>query len=785
MTTPVGEDHEPGKQPIAFGIERLGLIPVKAPAIALAVALIVAALAFFGAQQIKVDDSLSQLFHSDSAEFRQYEQVSKDFPSSEYDVLVVIHGEKLLDRDTIEKLRDLAADLQLVDGARGIISMFSAREPATEGGPPPPLFPDVLPEGRAYDELIDRATHNELIRGKLLSDDGKLALYVLSLKPEVADSAQLAVAIGDVRKTMADDLQGAPVSAELSGVPVMQLEIRRALEHDRILYNAIGFALGCVVAALFFRRASLMIIAAGPPLLAILFALGALGWIGFRLNTFLNVMTPLIMVISFSDSMQLTFAARDRLVAGDDKRTAFTRAVRIVGPACVLTHVAAGLSLAGLLISKSDLIREFGEAGIIATAVALLTVLSLVPVLGVTLIGDEARFVANLGAEDPGVSGLRRFCGWIAGRMVSRPLFYGLIGILVVAALGAFYEGLKPSYRLADQVPDKQQSTEASHRLDAELTGSNPLDVLIAFPADAGLYAPATLATIADVHHTLAADPAIGNVWSVETLRSWLADKMHLTGVDALKQYMDVLPKFLVRRFVSLDQNSAIVSGFVPDNNLTALVPIVDRLDKRLEAVRHDHPGYQISVTGLSVIAARDSASMIEALNHALTVEFVFVAILIGLAFRSFAIGVACLVPGLFPIFAAGSLLRALGFGLQFAGAVSLIVSFGLGLSATIHFLNRMVRERTAGEDPGIAVARATVLVGPALILTTLVLACGLAALVFSSLPALRLFGWLSAFAMAAALAADLLIFRPVITVLLRIADQGLRRTLGLQPRAT
>ena len=44
---------------------------------------------------------------------------------------------------------------------------------------------------------------------------------------------------------------------------------------------------------------------------------------GFRLNMFLNVMTPLIMVISFSDSMQLTFAARDRLMAGRDKRTAF------------------------------------------------------------------------------------------------------------------------------------------------------------------------------------------------------------------------------------------------------------------------------------------------------------------------------------------------------------------------------------------------------------------------------------------------------------------------------
>ena len=37
----------------------------------------------------------------------------------------------------------------------------------------------------------------------------------------------------------------------------------------------------------------------------------------------------------------------------------------------------------------------------------------------------------------------------------------------------------------------------------------------------------------------------------------------------------------------------------------------------------------------------------------------------------------------------------------------------------------------------------------------------GLAVTVFSDLPSLRLFGWLSAFAMLAALTADLLILRP------------------------
>jgi predicted RND superfamily exporter protein len=103
---------------------------------------------------------------------------------------------------------------------------------------------------------------------------------------------------------------------------------------------------------------------------------------------------------------------------------------------------------------------------------------------------------------------------------------------------------------------------------------------------------------------------------------------------------------------------------------------------------------------------------------------------------------------------------------------VALTVSFGLGLSATIHFMNRMWREDRPHADPAIAVERATVLVGPALILTSIVLACGLAALTYSNLPSLRLFGWLSAFAMLAALAADLLILRPTITYLMRLGRQ-------------
>src|SRR3979411_1402093 len=552
---------------------------------------------------------------------------------------------------------------------------------------------------------------------------------------------------------------------------------RNGVERVRRFSNAFGFTAGALIAILFFRRLSFMIIAAGPPLTAIVMALGVLGWLDFRLNMFLNVMTPLIMVISFSDSMQLTFAARDRLLQGQRKYEAFYNAMLVVGPACVLTHATAALSFIALQFSESYLIRTFGEAGLVATLIAMFAVLMLVPLLGVLLLRKESIFAAAVKQADTAIDVLRRFCAWIDAKMVLRTDLYSLLSLLIVGSLGLVYANLEPRYRLADQVPDREQAVAASHRLDAQINGANPIDCLLEFPTGTSLYAPQALATLTEVHATFEKQPGIVNVWSLETLRRWLAEKAGRSDVATLKQYVDMLPEYLTRRFISAEQDAVLVSGRVPDVDASQLLPIVESLDKALDDVRAKHPGYKIEVTGLSAIAARNSALMIKKLNRGLTLEFMFVAAFIGLAFRSWVVMLATILPGIFPVVLSGMVLWALGEGLQFASVVALTVSFGLGLSATIHFLNRLRLEERPGEDSAKAVERATVLVGPPLILTSVVLACGLIVTAFSDLPSLRLFGWLSAFAMLAALAADLLILRPTVTFLSRLA-----RRMGGKP---
>jgi len=205
---------------LAYGLERIGLIPLRAPVVSAIILAVLCVIAAFGIERIKVDDSLSQLFRSDTKEFRQYEEVTKRFPSSEFDVLVVVEGKNLMARESIEKLRDLVTDLQLVDSVRGLISLFSARQPPETGKLPAPVFPETLPAGPEYDALVQKVLSNEIIRGKLLAEDGTLALVVLSLDPKIVGGKGLKTTVGEIRKVMQEDLGSTGLTVQLAGVPL-------------------------------------------------------------------------------------------------------------------------------------------------------------------------------------------------------------------------------------------------------------------------------------------------------------------------------------------------------------------------------------------------------------------------------------------------------------------------------------------------------------------------------------------------------------------------------------
>jgi hypothetical protein len=764
---PMDATADPPRRSFAFGLERAGLVGLGRPRVTILVILLVSVLAAWGLTLLKVDDSLSELFRTDTEEFRRYEEIDRRFPSSEYDVLAVIEGKDLLKREQLEAVRRAIIDLQLADGVDGLVSMLSARGRPDASGYAAPIVPDDLPEGEeAYNAIIAALKANEIVAGKFLSNDGELALAVLALDRKAVAEQGARQVIATINEILRKELEPVGLKSHLTGAPVMQLEIRNAVERDQIVYNGLGLLFGATIAVIFFKRVSLMLLAALPPVLAVLWSLGLLGWLNFKLNLFLNVMTPLVMVMGFADSMQMVSAIRIRLREGDTKAQAVRFAVRVVGPACVLAHGVALLSFMALLISQSALIRTFAIAGALAVMISFVAVILVLPLMGLYLIRNEGKLARDRSPADRLMDGLGALVGWIVDRVVHWPLTTTVVALASFLYLGHAYLQLEPRYRLADQVPDREQALGATARIDQKLTGANPVHVMIEWKGGQSLYAPGTIGVIAKAHEILEKQAGLGNVWSLESLRRWLKDAGD-ERIETVQRYVKVLPEHLVRRFIAKEENAVLVTGRLPDVDSSQILPVVEKVDRALDDLRKAHPEFRISVTGLPAIAARNSARMISQLNEALPLCVAFAAMLLAIAFRSVFVGLVSLLPGLYPVVVSGAILWWLDGGLEFASVVALLVVFGLAIDSLIHFFNRLSLEERKEPRADIAIRNARVLVGPAIILTTLVLAFGLGVTVFSDLPSLRIFGFVCGTTLIASLIADL-VFLPGLIMLVR-----------------
>jgi len=766
-----GNERKSGllKHSLGFGFERIGLPAVQSPRIALVLIIAFSLFCALGILRLKTVNTLSELFVSDTVEFKNYEKLSSRFPTSEFDVLVVVEADNLLTPKRLEQLRALHLELQFAKAVDGLLSIFSMREATLATDVPAPVIPAELPKGEAFKALSKKILAHPLIGGKLLSNSdgqGQITLLVITLNNDVLKKDGLAPSIREIEKIAQDFIEPTGMRVRLAGAPVMQLEIRDAIRRDRLIYNGTGFFVGFLICLAFFRRLKLVAITSVCSGVSVLWALGILGWIGLELNTFINVIPPLVMVIAYTDAMHMVFSIRRRLRQGDDKYQAAKHAILTVGPACVLTSLTTAIAFSSLTLTDSGLIRTFGIAAGLATLLAFVTVIVVLPTLFVLMYKDVSDFIKTEETHNRALSRLEDICNAFGKWIDPRRIPIALVGILVGGVFLYLHFQLEPRYRLSDQVPDSKQSIAASERLDNKLTGAYPVHIMLEWPSTEHISSPRIMKAVSETHKLLQQQPGIGNVWSVETLNQWLREAGE-TGPGVLDKYLKKMPGHLVARFVNAKENSAVVTGRLPNLDAEEAVPVLTALDKSLSGVRANYPEIKFTVSGLSVLSALRSSDMIRQLSRGLMSAVVVVIIVIGLAFRSLQASLLSIMPNILPIVAAGSLLYLTGGGLGYASVIALTVAFGIAVDDTIHFLNRLLIERERADTLEDAVHGTITRLGPVLVLTTAVLVAGLAATSFSDLPSMRLFGKLFMTTLAAALVGDLL-FMPALILVAR-----------------
>jgi putative drug exporter of the RND superfamily len=331
----------------------------------------------------------------------------------------------------------------------------------------------------AVGDLDERAGRIVAASPGPVAPDGRFQLVGLQWKANTTDPVAQE-AFRQLRDRTADDARAEGLRVGFTSGIASLADFQEATEGTRSLSQALLFGSILLLSLLFFRGP----LAAVVPVLAIaLVAAGASGLVvlaalafDFQLDTSTPQLITVVLVgIGVDYFLFLLFRLRERLRAGEDRRTAAASAAGSVGP------VIASAALAIVAAFATMAFAEFGQFQVIGPAVAISVLVMLLA--GVTLMPAIAAVTGRALFWPSSSWALERSDGPAArlGRRIARtPGRAALAVTTALVMLSAFAAGTQMSYDSDDSGPSTP-ATRTADRISAALSegASDPQQVYV------------------------------------------------------------------------------------------------------------------------------------------------------------------------------------------------------------------------------------------------------------------------------------------------------------------
>ncbi|VDS06090.1 MMPL family protein [Devosia equisanguinis] len=751
---------------IGFGLEHIGLATVKWPRIMALAVLAFSILCFSQIPKANVDGDLLRVYAHSGHYYDAYEKLSDTFGTFENDIYVLVNSPNLVDPDVIERVRNLAFDLELNDFAVGTMSPFTLRKPDGKGGSVPAVPEGMLTADEVAMSLADLQANDPMMRNLITPDLTGVVIIMFPNREAVLERGAKAM-IADLRAAIAP-YQSEDLTIDITGPPVWTTEMLNAAVDDQVKFTVYGFALGSIIALVALRSLFGALIVAATPFLAVMWSMGMI-LLFFGSFSFLTIIvTTLVLVISFAESMFFTFNWLAYWRDGMEPNKAVDATIKLVGPATALTMLVSIVSFASLSLTPGQGVREFSMAGAMGSFLLFACTMTFQPLL--------LKLALRLGFRAPPKTSLVLTAplpvSWFLAKRFGRPI--AIAAIVATGLLLIPYFLIQPRFSFEDFVAKGSTALTAAESIDEGVGGVAPLYVRVPLIEHDPNIGEVDYQRIRVVHQILEKELGQNKVISAASMTNYTD-----TGFTR-EEVLNAVGPFMRKRFVTEDGSQALVTGFMPtviaSNDLKALVT-------RVEAELHASGIPEAELGGFNILTTFATDDIVRGLQGDLTVSVLVNLALIGFAFQSFRVAAASAIPNLFPILGTEAWLWWSGSGLQLTTVIALTIAFGIAVDDTVHFLSHYLHgrreEKRSHED---AVKHTLLRIGGAIVATTIILCAGTAILVFAELPQVALFGSLFVITLALAVLGDLFIlpallmaggkfFQPLGKIRVRTAD--------------
>ena len=613
---------------------------------------------------------------------------------------------------------------------------------------------------------------------------------------EAADAA--AVRINDLARA-----EPGPLAVSTVSHAVIKAEYQDATGGRRLL-PLLGIALLIVAALLllFTRALSDLLLTLAGLLLALIWTIGAEGWLGPNgLNVVgppnaLTGTVPIILIsLAVDYAIQMISHYRDQRAAGQPVTVASRTGLRIVIIPLLLASVTTVAAFMATRLSPVSAVGDFGVVAGVGVGLSLIVMLTLLPAARIII--DRRREARGVLAQPrlmahalPGIDRLTERLGTSIAR---HPAPYVVFVAAISVGLGIAATNLTTDFSLRDLLPsngnlvkDMQSLDEAFHGsteavnilVEAELTETRPLQNLFSLTEafEDELSRPRGAADSMDTSL-----PYLITDWVTddgpEDRYDPELERLFAAATAGLHVQAELAQQFLDRLAISDPDGTRRVLINNPNGVDTTLLRFLaySGTGERTKAMMEDVNGLWfgddeeivmtsddiITLTTSSEIADQQTQAIIATILAALCVLTVFFWATLSRPALAF-IAVAPTVVVLIWVLGTMALLN-----IPYSILTSIItaLSIGLGVDYTIHIIHRYQEEFSRVRKPEAAAIRTLATTGSALLGSALTTALGFAVLTLSPVPSLGQFGLMAAISISYAFIVSILVVPSAMTV--------------------
>lgn len=706
----------------------------------------------YGLTRLRFDDDIVSLLmeknEGDAAE-------NADIQSrTDHALLVMLEADEIFTPEALQVLWKVTEGIKEVDGVVGVASLYDLRTPKKIGRRT--TVSRVMPPPDADLERISRAreiaVNHPMARQQLISEDGKEALIALELDPQVLSSQQIRPVLDQINEILSDATKETSVQATLTGVPAIRIEMADATIRDELIFNIAGPLVAVLIAFLIFRRVASVFIVVIGALMGVVWTIGILGLLGVTINPINAVVSPLALTIGLTDCVHMLLHVREHRARGDGRRPAVVKSIPTVGFPSALTSITSAVGFVSLGIAELDVLAKFGLCSALAVVVVFVSVMTIVPLLAGSFLGDY--LVSAKQAPEELSQSRSHWCTQLVSFIVDHRVA-ALIGSLLITA-GALYVGVQVQTdpRVVNGLPTEGTTRKALLKIEEQFGGTLPLVTTVRWDADSPPTAEEIYLAIADAHSVLSDRAITGPPLSLVNLYEALPERDHTP--KALFQMLAKVPEKERKTVFDTELGRSLILSRCEDAGGLPIDGLLTDLEHDFAELENEHPGFRFQIAQTSIQGIRNANQIVADLIKSMLLAIPLTLGVVMLALQSFKAGVIAFLPNVFPMAALAATMVIAGQTITLTGAAVFVMCFGIAVDDTIHTITSFNKKLLAGQSRRDAIVNTYTELGGAVLSTTAILCGGLGVVMLGASYFTRMFGVMFCIGLIWALIGDL-----------------------------